>query len=1016
MTHTTHADRLALAAWYLDALTPYRAAFNVMTPPGSKSKYFCRHEELTPAVIADALDGQRRDRGRGPILSIAAHRLQHDGRAMCAAIDIDKGGRAAVASCMAVAEKLGLWCFVSLSASEDHDGGHCWIPFAEPQDADLLLSVAMRIMRDAGVAGEAYPRPAALRLPAMTHLRAPGGPHVFPIVLPTGETLTGDSRAIVTALRERWQANPARALWEADSTLAPLTIAQPATRHKSEVDPGDSTRVIDWYNRTVPIEEALEDVGCHVDGRSKTYLCPFHDDHSPSMGILPHRHLDGVRVARCFAPHCKAHRTYTAFDIFCDANKLDSTKPEDRKVAVYMIAEANGLGRRKETRIETATTPAPTRRPYTLDTHLGLLAAQREALDVVLSDVAETAFTGGAERKRVLVIRAAPGTGKTTAAARMANATTAAGLRVAIVAPNHEHARREWAERLDNPFIWQPRKNLCTCFTSEDLDEWGRKGYAAPPCTDPECAYRRQKQAAQGKQVVFQHVHAGLRGGELLLGYDLVIIDESPIGGLLQEVAVTLGELEGLGRRAPACAPLCNALVKAANKHYHHEAYGPALVDTLHRYCDLDQALVDAQASDEARPHKPADGNKPAADLPRRFLPDLLAALCHDVEHPDRNALLTWGRTAYGWRYVYHRRAPFLAEAWKRLDGPAVVLLDSSADATIYRQLLAPWPNDMTVIGAPVSPVVRIVQAPGVGSTRRVLEEGRPVVVARHLAEIANKMGVVIDGGISYRDLAPHLAQHLGGDWSLHYGQQRGRNGLENAAVVAVVASPTVPPDAITREARALWHDGPPIDMTATRVGVADFAYTDDRLACVARAHGKEELRQAAHRARLVTRTTPTTVIMASPWPLAPLGLPVAATITELTAAQSAASRDALTTYQARRQLTYNVDFPAILDSAKIREAHIPPDSRISRKPTVPPLPVSYEPPSPKAILPAPPILAAVGLHRPRPSEPCPMCGHDAWYLRASPPAWVCGHCHPPRAVDVPAVALAVPTLALEVA
>lgn len=562
--------------------------------------------------------------------------------------------------------------------------------------------------------------------------------------------------------------------------------------------------------------------------------------------------------------------------------------------------------------------------------------------------MAEDALTAGTARKRVRIIRAVPGAGKTTAAADTANRATAAGLRVAIVAPNHEHAKREWAERLNDPFIWQPRKALCTCFSAADLDTWGRKGYAAPRCTDPACPYDRQKYAAEGKQVIFQFAHLALRGGDLLTGYDMVIVDESPAEALLEETAVTVGELEGLARRDEACAPLCRALIKAANHYYHREAYGPALLDTLRRYCDLDQAFDAAASSYHAQPHPPAPvGDHPPAELPRVFLPDLLAALGHDARRPDRNALLTWGRTSDGWRYVYQRRAPFLAEPWRRLDGPAVVLLDGSADPVIYARLLAPWPVDFTIIGAPASPVVRIIQAPSVASTRRILQdEGRPATVARHLAEIANTLNLIIDGGITYRGLAPTLAEELGGDWSLHYGAQRGRNGLEAAAVVAVVASPTVPPDAVARKARALWHDESPIDVTAERVGVGDYRHTDPRLARVAKAHGPEELRQAVHRARLVTRMTPTTVIVASPWDLAPLGLPVAATVTELTAAQSTASRDALATYQERRRRP-TVEIPVILDSARREEADIPPHSKNAKKPTSAPVPGNYQPPPP---------------------------------------------------------------------
>lgn len=946
----TPPERLALAEWYLDRLTPYREAFNVMTPTGHRSKYFKRGEELTPELVALALDGKRRDRGRGPILSIAAHRLQQDGRAKCAALDIDTGGEAAARRALTVCADHGLWAFASLSASDDHDGAHVWIPFDDLQDAAMLLDLARRIQATGAVAGEAYPTAAALRLPAMTHLRAPSGPRVFPILLQNGDELTGDGWAIVEALRASWQANTEAQLWEADSKLPALSTERPAIRHKSEIQPTDMQRVIDWYISQVSIEEALEDIGLTVDGRARAYLCPFHDDHNPSLGILPHKRIPSARVARCFAPHCRAHRPVTSFDMFCEAEHLDPGNADDRRRAVFLIAEKYRLGRRKETRIETAPqTGTPARLPYTEEIHQELLSAQRYGLTLYLSDVVEEALTAGPARKRVLALRAAPGMGKTTAGADAANRATAAGLRVAIVAPNHKHAQHEWAERLADPYIWRPRKALCTCYETSDLAEWGNRGYAAPPCTDPACPYRLQHAVANGKQVIFQYAHLTLRGGELLNGYDLVIIDESPAGALLQETAVSLAELQGLARRDAACAPLCNALVKVANTHYMKEIFGPDLIQSLRRYCDLDQALADATFSPSSRPHPPAPTapDIPAAKLPRVFLPDLLQALTHDAERPDGNALLTWGRTSDGWRYIYHRRGAFLPEMWNRLDGPAVVVLDGSADATIYTRLFAPWPVRLVNIGAPISPVVRIIQAPGVASTRRVMQDGRADAVPRHIAAIANELRLTIAGGISYKGLAPVLAEQLGGDWSLHYGAQRGRNGLENAGVVAVVASPTAPPGAIEREARALWRDDPPIDATKTRVGVADFTYADERLARVARSHGPEELRQAVHRARLVTRTTPTTVIVASPWQLAPLGLPVAATITELPAAQSAASRDALVAYR-QRAAVGTVEIPAILESAKNIEAHSPPDSEKAEISTIAPPPPRYQPPPPE--------------------------------------------------------------------
>ena len=97
----------------------------------------------------------------------------------------------------------------------------------------------------------------------------------LPNLLQNGDELTGDGWAIVEALRASWQANTEAQLWEADSKLPALSTERPAIRHKSEIQPTDTQRVIDWYISQVSIEEALEDIGLTVDGRARAYLCPY---------------------------------------------------------------------------------------------------------------------------------------------------------------------------------------------------------------------------------------------------------------------------------------------------------------------------------------------------------------------------------------------------------------------------------------------------------------------------------------------------------------------------------------------------------------------------------------------------------------------------------------------------------------------------------------------------------------------------------------------------------------------
>ena len=173
--------------------------------------------------------------------------------------------------------------------------------------------------------------------------------------------------------------------------------------------------------------------------------------------------------------------------------------------------------------------------------------------------------------------------------------------------------------------------------------------------------------------------------------------------------------------------------------------------------------------------------------------------------------------------------------------------------------------------------------------------------ITRSVAGLCAHLGLVLDGGISYKDITEHFTTTLGGIW-LHYGGQRGCNGLAQAHVLALIASPTAPPDALERKARALWSDDQhPIDRTSTRVGQGDYRATDERLEAVNRLHGREELRQAAHRCRPILSQESTTLLIFSPWDLEPLGLKPHKIVPEIPHGNSKASQQGYEEYQKLR-------------------------------------------------------------------------------------------------------------------
>ncbi len=941
-------DRDNLLAWYRGTFIPDPGrGFALMNPPSVDDKYVRFSKALDDRLIGGGIDGvaTRRRSAHGEYVprSLAVIPQHRDGWATAAVLDVDHGGPAAVQHVLDVCRAHDLWAFAQLghsvdAAGKEHDGGHVYIPFAGKQPGTVLCALAMRVQAAARVQGETFPTTGHdLRLPLMLHLRAPGGPRRFPLQMQTGEQVdASDPWCALATLRSHFQWNSVEALTAAFATLPPLPVRQLAKRHTSKVTQHNTHSVIAWYNSTYDLRDLLCACGVRGADHARVVRCPWHDDRSPSLVIFDHP--DGHTVCRCFsaASGCPAADVpyLDAFNVYSKGMRVSD--------AVKHLAEQHNLGERRALNVEHQPTASLPRRA-TMEEHLVLLATTREHLARELTQAAQQSCT-------VTVFKATPGLGKTHAAAELANQLWHLDRTVAIVAPSHELAETEWAPRLTRAFVWQSREKLCTCYEPAYLAAWTRLGYALPKCQH-DCPYRQQYLARKGRITIYQHNHLHLNHGEILKDADVVIVDESPLPALLEEETRTLAEIRGLlkqcgtdGQNDPA-TPLLRALdaVGQILTPSRTSFRGQPLIDAVRAALPvpLEDAIAAARTSFLGKEHHPADGDTAPERMVPLFLGRLLRALVHDMQPNTPNTLLAWDGVAWRW-FKPHR---LLGACLDRVDAPAVLVLDGSADLAIAQRLYAPWPIHVVTIEAPLSPQVTVVQCPVTASTRRIVQDRNSLMsVIRAVMAVCNHLDVTIDGGISYLKAEQQLSETLGGAW-LHFGGQRGNNTLKDARTLAIIASPTTPPDAIERKALALWATDPaPIACQWEAVGKGDYRAQDARLEAMNRLHTLEELRQAAHRCRPILSPLPTMVLIFSPWEVASIGFQPALAVTDVPHGNSKDAADVVRKYQARRAELVDVDHFATFQSRLINSAVLPTIENRQSDPTRHALPPPSQP------------------------------------------------------------------------
>lgn len=154
--------------------------------------------------------------------------------------------------------------------------------------------------------------------------------------------------------------------------------------------------------------------------------------------------------------------------------------------------------------------------------------------------------------EHMLLVKAVPGVGKTTAAVRLAEELVMQGRRVLYAAPRHDfiHDLRAIARDPHMIYEWLPRQEgdedkPQTCLYTEKINIWLNRGYAGKDFCSGICGWDYFKKSCpyhlQEKRpepiIMGQHAHIAL-GHPLMEDIQFVIGDESPLAAFLHPWAI----------------------------------------------------------------------------------------------------------------------------------------------------------------------------------------------------------------------------------------------------------------------------------------------------------------------------------------------------------------------------------------------------------------------------------------------------------------------------------------------
>jgi len=500
------------------------------------------------------------------------------------------------------------------------------------------------------------------------------------------------------------------------------------------------------------------------------------------------------------------------------------------------------------------------------------LAQARERIQTEM-----TAYLAIPEPEHALLVKAAPGVGKTSAAVWAAEALAERGKRVLYAGPRHDFYGdvQAIAEHPDWWYEWLPRqkgddKKIETCRHCDKINTWMARGYQGMDfCSrvcgwdvvNEMCEYHAQKR--HHEPLIFgQHQHVTLGHP---LPFDVVIGDECPVQAFTWQWRIPARFITP--RRMDPTEPLTEVLHDLTRLAESEATIaGPDLLDLLggatrvREACEMFVMPLDALII-PPEIHGPDD----VEDVPYAHLPHLAPLLAREARQAEQGK-------AYPHRIVVTGGALMLL--LRRRVAPKLprhmIWMDATAEPRLYRAALE---RDVTVVDAQPELRGRVYQVYDRANGKASLLDKEQKTTSK-APQLAQQVERVIERGgykrpaiISYQGVIAQTPAFQGMPHN-HYYAARGTNALEGCDVLIVAGTPQPPMRQIETLAKMLFFERDEAFRTAWTVRDQPYAYADADgrgrayptsgfwadadMEAVLWAMREAEVIQAAHRARPV--------------------------------------------------------------------------------------------------------------------------------------------------------------------
>lgn len=519
--------------------------------------------------------------------------------------------------------------------------------------------------------------------------------------------------------------------------------------------------------------------------------------------------------------------------------------------------------------------------------------------DIMRAEMA--AYLQTPDPNHMLLIRATPGIGKTTAAVWAALEMAKLGKRVQYAGPRHAfyddilrasdlyggeyHKFWEWLPRQDGDdgkIQHGPKRR--TCQHCDAINGWMRKGYKGMDFCSGVCGWDYvggacEYHAQKGRQepIIFcQHAHVSLGHP---LSFHITIGDENPMGAFTHVRTIKVKDI-----LSDDCPPgrfrqLLETVTAVVTQEPREGATMlqalsvqsgfnlPELIDI----CQVASMPLDATPMGMGPPKTVGEAN----DAPVWYTPDLVFLLLRELQAlNEQRAQISRIRTGYNQLDLYMRRSPT-----DRLPRH-VIWLDATANERIYSALFG---RKVKTVKAESGLKGRIFQvwsrANGKSSLLKKDDGDDKKIKATDKARHANQLmeRIIADRGyetpavISFKDLTKkwEFAQRI--EYG-HFHAARGSNAFENCDAIFIVGAPLPPQAAMKRTAGMLFFErDAAFNELWSRQNVR-YNYTDENgdgwaypignfwgdpdLTTLVTAYREEEIIHAAHRVRPVFQKT----------------------------------------------------------------------------------------------------------------------------------------------------------------